>query len=76
MEIRQFDEVRLREARPDLGLPAGAVGIVVDVYPILQADQELLSQPTGYEVEFLDAEGYTIALLTLEPQDIEAKPRT
>lgn len=33
------------------------------------------TQPTeGYEVEFLDDEGYTKAVLTLEPGDIEIVP--
>jgi hypothetical protein len=67
MSIRQFDSVRLRVARPDLGLRLGAAGVVVDVY-----DRPSL----GYHVEFFDADGSTIGVWIMSPDEIEpAEPR-
>jgi hypothetical protein len=45
------------------GLDAGAVGAVVMVY---EAD------PPGYDVEFTDPQGVTLALLTLRDEDLES----
>lgn len=45
-------------------LDAGAEGIVVMLYDF--------ADPVGYEVEFIDAEGHTTALLTLHDNDLEA----
>jgi hypothetical protein len=44
------------------GLNAGAIGAVVMVYE---------SDPPGYDVEFTDARGVTLALLTLRDEDLE-----
>lgn len=56
------DIVQLKKAFKNEGLPAGAEGTVVMCF----------SKPTeGYEVEFLDEEGYTKAVLTLAPGDFK-----
>lgn len=57
----EFQVVRLK--RPMSGLDAGAVGAVVMVY---EAD------PPGYDVEFTDPQGVTLALLTLRDEDLES----
>ncbi|MET8364799.1 DUF4926 domain-containing protein [Micromonospora sp. NPDC005194] len=51
-----YDVVELREAIPGEGLPAGAVGTVVQVFD---------GPPPAYEVEFADADGRTVAMVTL-----------
>lgn len=56
------DTVKLKQPSAADGLPAGAEGTVVMCF----------EEPSeGYEVEFLDEEGYTKAVLTLEPNDFE-----
>ena len=66
MPFRQYDPVRLRVARPDLGLKKGATGIIVDVY----------SRPRqAYEVEFLSAEGQTLGVWTIDPSELESDAR-
>jgi uncharacterized protein DUF4926 len=58
--IAELDTVVLEEDIPEHGLAKGDVGTVVFRYP------------TGdsYEVEFLTAEGSTVAVLTLGHSDI------
>ena len=53
-EIEEFDAVALREDLPEHGLLRGQMGTVVMVHT-----------PHDYEVEFVDQEGYTYALLQL-----------
>lgn len=56
------DIVRLKKPFEGDGLSAGAKGTVVMCF----------GEPSeGYEVEFLDEEGYTEAVLTLESGDFE-----
>ena len=56
-----FDVVALLEARPEDGLPVGAVGTVVHI----------LGKPgRAYEVEFADDDGVTIATATLLPGQV------
>jgi hypothetical protein len=55
--FNECDVVRLRIPIPERGLHAGARGAVLMVF----AKQ----QPAAYEVEFLNADGATLALLTL-----------
>jgi Domain of unknown function (DUF4926) len=57
----EYDVVKLKQ--PKAGLPAGAIGAIVMVYDSL---------PRGYDVEFTNAEGVTLALLTLGDDDLEA----
>jgi len=54
--MKEHDLVVLRHDDPDNGLKAGDVGTVVHVYPT----------GSGVEVEFVRADGQTIAVVTLE----------
>ncbi len=57
------DAVRLKKPFAEDDLLIGAEGAVVMCF----------SEPSeGFEVEFLDDEGFTTAVLTLEPDDFEA----
>ena len=61
-----FDEYQMvRLKRPKGGLVEGTLGTVVTVY----------TDPLpGYEVEFGDKDGFTLALLTLYDDDLVAAP--
>ncbi|MFI6236969.1 DUF4926 domain-containing protein [Micromonospora sp. NPDC050784] len=59
--LELYDVVELREAIPGEQLPAGAVGTVVHVFD---------SPSTAYEVEFADADGRTIAMVTLRADQV------
>ncbi len=67
--FNEYDVVRLRQDMPSLGLTTQQVGTIVIVYEggLLPVGQ--LSP--AYEVEFSDAKGATIALLTVNAEDIE-----
>ena len=54
--------VKLLRALPEYGLNAGDHGTIVMVYP---------QMPQAYEVEFVDGEGKTTALVTLLEEDLE-----
>ena len=56
--VKLLDVVALLEERPQDGLVSGQVGTVVEVHPA-----------EGFEVEFLDSQGGTVALLTLQRAD-------
>ena len=58
--ITEHSMVVLNDDRSADGLNAGDVGAVVHIY----------GEGKAYEVEFIDGDGSTIALLTLEPSDI------
>lgn len=58
--IRELDTVVLTRDLKEHGLREGDVGAVVHRYP----------DGTTYEVEFVSAEGATVALLTLTGEDI------
>lgn len=58
--IKELDLVALNYDIESYGLKAGDVGTVVHCY----ADRD------GFEIEFVTAEGKTIALLTLSTADI------
>jgi len=58
--ITEHSLVVLNDDRSADGLNAGDVGAVVHIY----------GEGKAYEVEFIDGDGSTIALLTLEPSDI------
>ena len=61
-----FDEYQVVRLKHSVeGVPAGTLGAVVMVYP---------GQPPGYEGEFCDGEGVTLALLTLRDKDLIAAP--
>ena len=58
--IRELDTVVLTHDVLEHGLKSGDLGAVVHVY----------RDDAAYEVEFVTAEGRTVALLTLQPADI------
>ena len=60
MPIPELADVILRRDLPGDGLRAGDVGVVVHVYAGARA----------YEVEFLTADGDTVAVVTLEAADV------
>jgi len=58
--IKELDTVVLKRDLPDEGLRAGDLGAVVHLYDTAEA----------YEVEFVRADGRTVALVTLTPADV------
>lgn len=60
--FREYDVVKLKKDLPAEKLKAGTIGAIVMVYP---------EKPQAYEVEFVDEEGGTSALLTLSEKEIE-----
>jgi hypothetical protein len=56
--VKLLDVIALLEDRPQQCLLSGQVGTVVEVHG-----------PDGFEVEFLDPQGQTIALATLKRSD-------
>lgn len=58
----EYDVVKLKKDIPSSGLVAGAIGAIVMVYS---------SNPPEYEVEFVDQDGNTLALVTLSEDEIE-----
>lgn len=58
--IEELDTVVLVHDVAEYGLEAGDVGAVVHVY----------SEGAAFEVEFVTADGNTIAVLTLEQDDV------
>ncbi len=58
--IKELDPVVLTHDVEDCGLKAGDIGAVVHCY----------EDGLGFEVEFVTAEGKTVALLTLTAADI------
>jgi hypothetical protein len=60
--ISELDTVVLTRDLPEHGLEAGDVGAVVHVHP----------GAANFEVEFVSAEGRTLALLTLPASDLRA----
>ena len=58
--IGELDSVVLTHDIDECGLKRGDLGAVVHVY----------GDNLAYEVEFVTADGYTVALLTLTPSDI------
>ena len=53
--VKLLDVIALLQARPQDGLALGQVGTVVEVY-----------SPDAFEVEFLDSQGRTIALVPVK----------
>ena len=58
-EIKLLDAVALLKAIPAYNLKAGQVGTVVEVFG-----------PSDFEVEFVDKQGRTIAMLPLKRADL------
>lgn len=62
-EFKQFEVVALTRDIPEHGLKAGDTGTVL----------ELLTKPhKAYEVEFIDKDGRTIALVALKSEQLTA----
>lgn len=59
--FKEHAQVTLKRPLPSLGLKAGAVGVVVHVHTDFD----------GYEVEFLNWDGQTICVETVEERDLE-----
>ncbi|NYH41642.1 hypothetical protein HNR22_001369 [Micromonospora jinlongensis] len=64
--LELYDVVELREAIPGEELLAGATGTVVHVFN---------GPPPAYEVEFADADGRTVAMVTLRTDHIVHRDR-
>jgi hypothetical protein len=58
MKIKELDVVALRRDLPDANLRAGDPGTVVHIY-----------SDGAYEVEFINSDGFTVGLLTLQSKD-------
>jgi hypothetical protein len=63
MKFKEFDAAKVNVDIPEFEVRAGDICAVVEVF----------TKPReAYEVEFLDAEGYTKAVLTLEADQLDA----
>ncbi len=60
--FEEYEVVRLKKDMPSENLKAGTRGTVLIVYP---------DSPPAYEVEFLDENGNSLTVLTLEEEAIE-----
>ena len=60
MSIKELDTVVLAQDIVEHGLERGDIGVVVHIY----------KNGVAYEVEFMTGEGGTIAVLTLDAQDV------
>ena len=58
--MNELDTVVLTRDIKDKGLKMGDIGVIVQVY----------EEGSAFEVEFVTADGITVALLTLKPADI------
>lgn len=58
--LKEHSRVVLKRPLPRLGLGAGAEGVVVNVY----------ADGAAYEVEFLDVNGRTIGVETIDAADL------
>ena len=63
--MRALDTVRLLIAKPEHGLLAGAVGVIVG---------ELAVPFLAFEVEFCNDEGATLVVAAIEPDALEPMP--
>jgi Domain of unknown function (DUF4926) len=71
MKPEEYDVVRLLRDLPEHNLPAGSTGAVVMDYTKHSGG----SLPAAYEVEFVDREGVTQALVTVAEDDLEVVSR-
>jgi|tagenome__1003787_1003787.scaffolds.fasta_scaffold17771611_1 hypothetical protein len=71
MKPEEYDVVRLIRDLPEHNLSAGSTGAVVMDYS-KHSDEKL---PPAYEVEFVDSEGVTEALVTVAEDDLEVVSR-
>ena len=59
MPLKQYSNIKLKRAMPDLGLPAGITGTIIEIFDELE----------GYEIEFDDPQA--AITYTLKREDIE-----
>jgi hypothetical protein len=71
MKPEEYDVVRLLRDLPEHNLSAGSTGAVVMDY----TKHSNLNLPAAYEVEFVDSEGVTQALVTVAEEDLEVVSR-
>jgi hypothetical protein len=57
--MKLLDTVALLEDLPELGLHRGQVGTIVEIY-----------EPRAFEIEFIDIQGHTYALETLNAEQL------
>jgi Domain of unknown function (DUF4926) len=67
MKPEEYDVVRLLQPLPEHDLPAGSTGTVVVDYTTF-SNKDL---PPAYEVEFMDSDGVTQAVVTVYEKDLE-----
>ncbi len=58
--IEEFEDVALVNDLPKYGLRAGDIGVVVDIH----------GNNAGYTVEFMTRDGVTVAVITLDANQI------
>jgi hypothetical protein len=67
MKPEEYDVVRLLRPLSEYNLPAGSTGtVVIDYTTFLNKDL-----PSAYEVEFMDADGVTQAVVTVYEKGLE-----
>lgn len=66
--FNEYDVVKLKKDLPSHNLPAGITGAVLLIYP-----QPPL--PPAYEVEFVDDQGETLAIVAVQEEDLEEVSR-
>jgi hypothetical protein len=62
--LHEYDVVRLKKSIPSKKLTAQNKGTILIVY-------EKPGLPKAYEIEFLDEEGQTVAIVTLTDDEVE-----
>ena len=72
MKPEELDVVRLLRDLPEHNLSAGSTGAVVMDYTKSSGG----SLPAAYEVEFVDPDGSTQALVTIAEEDLEVIRRS
>lgn len=60
--MEKFDVIKLKVDLPENNLKIGMIGVVVDIFDVPEI---------GYEVEFTDDKGRTIAEVALKPNQVE-----
>jgi hypothetical protein len=73
----EYDTVRLLRPLPEHSLPAGSIGaVVMDHTKYDHPKHTGKSLPPAYEVEFFDAHGITLAVVTILDEDLEVVQRS
>jgi uncharacterized protein DUF4926 len=74
---KEYDTVRLLRPLPEHNLPAGSIGtVVMDHTKYDHAKHIGKGLPPAYEVEFCDAHGITLAVVTILEEDLEVVQRS